>query len=126
MWSDVGRWICRPDLLTGDSVVYTFGSEGISHFEVELSPAHADGDPLLQPHHQEKHERSLVKREEFRFHRRGLGTEDNATLATLKVLPSTATVSNTKICRLGQAQGVPPGQAQGVAALAKLKVCRPG
>lgn len=46
-WGDGGKWVCRPEELTRDSVVYSVGSNGQTDFEEDVAGRAGGGRPQI-------------------------------------------------------------------------------
>eukprot|EP00271_Cylindrocystis_brebissonii_P018698 TRINITY_DN5422_c0_g1_i1.p1 TRINITY_DN5422_c0_g1~~TRINITY_DN5422_c0_g1_i1.p1 ORF type:complete len:340 (+),score=57.78 TRINITY_DN5422_c0_g1_i1:1338-2357(+) len=86
IWTERGGWICQPNSLVSSSLVYTFGSQGMLSFEVELYHRTQPEIHLFNPGFPADVQEKLRTREEFHYHAQGLGDKDGKELLTLKTL----------------------------------------
>eukprot|EP00897_Mesotaenium_endlicherianum_P007770 jgi/Mesen1/7020/ME000365S06157 len=84
LWSQAGRWVCRPDALSRDSVVYSVGSSGQMNFEVELYQRAQPEVHAFNPAVRASAKPKLRDREEFRWHDEGLDATPHGNLKTLQ------------------------------------------
>lgn len=86
LWNGQSRWVCRPNQISRETLIYTFGSDEWMWFEVELYRRYQPAIHAYNPGIPEDLALKFATREEFQFHNAAIDSSDHGAYQTFQTM----------------------------------------